>query len=156
MQCPCGSTMLYADCCSVFISGTKEAPTPEALMRSRFTAYTLADINYIMRTMRSPAADHFDAVEARAWAQKIKWIKLDVIQTSTTSTSGCVEFIAHYEENGRRQSLHELSKFKNIDGKWFYTDGSTPKAPTVTREKVTGRNEPCHCGSSKKFKKCCG
>jgi SWIM/SEC-C metal-binding protein len=31
---------------------------------------------------------------------------------------------------------------------------NTPKATTV--EKKVGRNEPCPCGSGKKYKKCCG
>jgi len=35
-------------------------------------------------------------------------------------------------------------------------DGSTKKKPTKRADEKVGRNDPCPCGSGKKYKKCCG
>jgi SEC-C motif-containing protein len=156
MKCPCGLNKNYTDCCGAFISGASIPSSPEELMRSRYTAYTQANIDYIVATMKSPAADRFDATTARAWAQQAKWEKLEVISTSAQPPRGFVEFIAYYEENRKRYTLHEASEFHLIDGRWFYIDGKTPAPQPVARTHQPGRNDPCHCGSGKKFKKCCG
>ena len=35
-------------------------------------------------------------------------------------------------------------------------DGSSVKKPVVKKTEKIGRNDPCPCGSGKKYKKCCG
>ena len=44
--CPCGGKA-YATCCAPLLSGARQAASAEELMRSRFTAYTLADDAYL-------------------------------------------------------------------------------------------------------------
>ncbi len=121
-------------------------------MRSRYTAYSMADIDYIARTMRGPASRDFDAEEASVWAKQVTWLGLQVIQSSQNNQHGLVEFKATYALNNTQQVMHELSEFELVDGQWFYFDG---KSPNKQNGKV-GRNDPCSCGSQKKFKKCCG
>tara|TARA_R110000868_G_scaffold15698_4_gene71635 strand:+ start:76 stop:510 length:435 start_codon:yes stop_codon:yes gene_type:complete len=124
--CPCGTGKLYYTCCGAYIGGLRTPETPEALMRSRYTAYTEANIAYIIQTMKSPAADGFDPSEAATWAKTVKWISLEVIRARQENTTGYVEFIARFEDQQMPQALHELSEFLLIDGAWFYVSGQAP------------------------------
>lgn len=123
--CPCGSPKNYHDCCGIFISGKKKPHTAEQLMRSRYTAYTQANIAYIQATMRGKASEGFDAADAEIWAKKVKWKRLKVIETFPHKTNlelYYVKFTAHYIWEGKPQQLTETSEFKNIDGIWYYID----------------------------------
>lgn len=64
-----------------------------------------------------------------------------------------VNFEARYEDKeGTAVNHRERALFEREDGEWrFVTGGGIP----VTSLKI-GRNEPCTCGSGKKYKKCCG
>lgn len=155
--CPCGTGKHYDNCCGAFIEKQNLPATPEELMRSRYTAYSQANIDYIVATMTSPASDDFDKEEARQWATKIAWLKLEVLKSGQDGDKGMVEFRAHYAANGKQHAMHEISEFHLVDGQWFYVDGDLPKhqITSVSSEKI-GRNDPCLCGSKKKYKKCCG
>ncbi|MEQ1789644.1 MAG: YchJ family protein [Rickettsiales bacterium] len=155
--CPCGSGKSYDHCCNLYISGRQIPLTPEALMRSRYTAFTKANIDYIERTMKAPALNDFNQLDALAFAKDNQWIKLEVVRSSQQKSQGIVEFIAHFTRDGEHHVLHEISEFHLDDGQWFYIDGTTPgqQKPYVASEKI-GRNDPCLCGSGKKHKKCCG
>lgn len=154
MFCPCCSGKKYPDCCQPYLTGQTFPDTAEALMRSRYTAYTQANIDYIVATMRGPAAENYDAQDAKQWAEQCEWQGLDVIASDTDgSDPNCafVEFNAHYCVQQKRQTLHERSEFHRVDNRWFYVTGASEslRAPKV------GRNDPCPCGSGKKYKKCC-
>lgn len=153
-DCPCGSSASYQKCCGPFVEGKKNPDTPEQLMRSRYTAYSMAKVEYIGNTMYGRASKDFNAEAAEEWAKKVKWMKLQIINSDMDGDKGTVEFVAHFSDNGRASVLHELSEFVKKDGKWFYIDGRVPQASTVMSQ-TTGRNDPCPCGSGKKFKKCC-
>lgn len=146
-MCPCSSGKNYEVCCEIFISGKQFPPTPETLMRSRYTAYTKANVDYIALTMSGPAAFNFDKEQTAAFAKKIQWKRLKVIKSNQEATYGTVEFLANYLIDNKPDFIYEISEFKLIDNRWFYVDGKSPKI---------GRNENCPCGSQKKFKKCCG
>lgn len=152
--CPCGSDKAYTKCCGPFIKGTAKPDTPEQLMRSRYTAFTQADVDYIASTMKGRASRDFDIDATREWAQSVKWIKLDVVKSDVDGEKGTVEFVAHFSDHGKASAIHELSEFLKDDEEWFYIDGDRPKATTISKQ-TTGRNDPCPCGSGKKFKKCC-
>lgn len=119
MNCPCGSGKDYKECCGLYIDGKENAPTPEALMRSRYTAYTKDNLDYIEKTMRGEALERFD----RKRGDGIEWIKLDVLLSEEKKDRGTVQFIATYRYQGAEQMLHEISSFERIDGKWYYTKG---------------------------------
>jgi SEC-C motif-containing protein len=136
------------------IAGQREAKTAEALMRSRYVAYVQQKIAYL-RDTRHPSQP-FDEQGARQWAAKSQWVGLEVLASKaggSDDSEGVVEFRAHYLLGGERHVHHERSRFCRHEGKWVYLDGKTPpakKPPTV------GRNDPCPCGSKKKYKRCCG
>jgi SEC-C motif-containing protein len=123
-RCPCGLAEPYEHCCGVYIQGEANAPTPEALMRSRYTAYTQANMDYLRRTVRGKALTHFNPLHAEEWARKVQWRGLKVIHSEQNGSKGVVEFCAYFIESGVEQVLHELSQFNRDDGQWFYTDGS--------------------------------
>ena len=156
--CPCGSGLVYGQCCEPYITGAKNAPTAEALMRSRYAAYVEHAIDYIVDTCTPDEKDRIDVKQTRTWSEKSKWLVLKIISTEKgglNDTEGTVEFEALYEMDGLRDNHHEKAVFKKQDGRWLYEEGSVvPKTVVRTGPKV-GRNEPCPCGSGKKYKRCC-
>lgn len=150
-SCPCGSGLKYSDCCGVFHTGLTAAPTAEALMRSRYSAYASKNEAYLLRTWDArtrPAALNLAADTTR-------WLKLDILHThlgGPPDTEGEVEFRAHYLAGSRRGSLHETSRFVRQQSAWIYLDGEIHPDGGET---AVGRNDPCPCGSGRKFKHCC-
>lgn len=158
--CPCGSQKRYADCCEPFIRGTQSAETAEALMRSRYTAYVKTEIDYIFNTTHMDQRDKFDRQNSEAWSKKTDWHSLEICRTEAGGAqdrTGWVEFIARYRTKGKLAQHHEMAEFRKEDDQWFFYDGHAPKYEQVIRKGTKiGRNDPCPCGSGKKYKKCCG
>ena len=161
-SCPCNSKKQFSECCEPVIKGTLKAPTADALMRSRYTAYATGAIDHIYNSY-DPAKRHdFDKKSAAEWSRKSKWLGLEILRTEKGGESdedGTVEFVAKYEIDDQPQEHHELAEFRKDgnDGNWYFVDGRSPKVATYVREEPkTGRNDPCTCGSGKKYKKCCG
>lgn len=149
-SCPCGSGGDFVHCCGPLLDGTP-APTAEALMRSRYTAFVRGDISYIRATY---APEHRAKVGNDL--PRVGWIDLKINGTSgggADDQSGTVDFSARFSEDGAIRTHRECSNFRREDGRWVYVDGEI--APSLPAGKI-GRNDPCPCGSGKKFKKCCG
>jgi len=124
--CPCGSGRIFIKCCKPYITGKMRPLTAEALMRSRYSAYTRGNIGYIQKTMREKALEGFDPADATNWAQMVTWLGLKVVQTQNgqaTDEYGTVEFIATYRHNGQIMTLHECSEFNKQAGIWYYVGG---------------------------------
>jgi SEC-C motif domain protein len=120
--CPCRTLedppRNYVDCCAPAHNGTP-APTPEVLMRSRFSAYGLGLLDYILSTWHpSHAPGDLDLPPTQ-------WIGLEVLAHQETGDAGVVEFIARYKINGKAEKVHEISRFVREQGKWLYVDGVT-------------------------------
>lgn len=153
--CPCNSGNSYSSCCEPLISGKRTAMTAEVLMRSRYTAYVVKDVDYLLKTWHSstrPASIDFRAVP--------QWTSLHIVSKEAgneSDSNGTVEFKATSLSQSKIILLHEKSRFVKERDQWLYVDGDIKGdwPPNVRSEKV-GRNQPCPCGSGKKFKKCCG
>lgn len=160
MQCPCGSGKQLAQCCGPYIEGTENAPTAEALMRSRYTAYVINKTDYIGATLTAERQEDHDDEAVRNWAGSANWLGLEILDTELgreKDDEGMVAFECRYEMDGETHEHRERSYFRKEDGKWFYVTGDMIPPATFRRETPkVGRNEPCPCGSGKKFKKCCG
>lgn len=164
-QCPCGSGSEFSTCCAPVLDDSRPATTAEALMRARYSAYVRGDIDFVMSSTLPASRSDSDVAAMRAWAEQAEWESLEVRATregAAEDSRGEVEFIARYRLQGQAQHHHEKSLFVKQDGRWFFQDGtvlhsgpSEKPAPVVNTVK-TGRNDPCHCGSGRKFKKCCG
>jgi len=159
-QCPCGSGKTYEDCCRPFIQGERPAPTAEELMRSRYTAHTQGEINYIVNTTAAEQREKINRKQLENWTKSSQWLGLQIVQTEAggpEDETGTVEFTAIYREKGKRIEHREIADFKKDEGKWYFVDGHAPKPEQVIRQgDKVGRNDPCPCGSGKKHKKCCG
>ncbi|WP_315770675.1 MULTISPECIES: YchJ family protein [unclassified Bradyrhizobium] len=164
MQCPCGSGFPYDRCCGRYLQGDDRPPTAEALMRSRYTAYTRGDIGYIESTLAADRRSAFDAAAARTWATRATWLGLRIVSSvrgQPGDADGVVSFVATYREAGKTIEHHEVSQFRrDDDGAWRFVEGDAravvtqPKRAAATAK--VGRNDPCPCGSGKKYKFCCG
>lgn len=122
-NCPCGRILDYARCCGRLHEGLP-APDPETLMRSRYVAYTMGKVDYLLDTWH--ASTRPDAAElAQVPDVRIAWLGLDVVARKATGPeSATVEFIARFRVGGgSAQRQHELSRFVREDGRWFYVDG---------------------------------
>jgi len=158
--CPCGSGKDYEACCGPLHRGLREADTPEAVMRARYSAFVKEEIGYLERSYHPSTSGEFDAEAARKWAREAQWLGLEILDTRRGGPDdrvGTVEFVARYRSGDDEIRHHEYATFRRLDGRWLFVDGRVAGGGTYVRnEPKVGRNDPCPCGSGKKHKKCCG
>lgn len=119
--CPCGSNKPYTDCCARYVESGAPAPTAEALMRSRYTAYTQLKEDYLLATWHPSTRP---ASLGLAQEALTKWLGLEVKRyVQPDAGHAIVEFVARYKVQGRAHRLHEVSRFVCEEGRWFYVDG---------------------------------
>lgn len=135
-----------------------EIKTAEELMRARYHAYETCDMEFIKESHDPDNTDGIDWAECEKWARESQWLGLEILSTTKggeDDKDGIVEFKATYIENGKTIVHHERSYFVKKNGVWFYQKW-LPITSTRINENKIGRNDPCPCGSGKKYKKCCG
>ena len=155
-NCPCGSGKLYANCCKPYIKGKQNAPTPEALMRSRYSAYVMHEIDYIVNTCKEDVKLKRENIED--WSNNSVWLGIEIISTNIAASgdTGTVEFKAVYEQQRLKNVHHEIASFEKVEERWLYASGKVFSVPVTRSDTKQGRNEYCLCGSGKKYKHCCG
>ena len=158
--CPCGSGKPYSECCEPLHKGTAKAKTAEALMRARYCAYVKHEIDFIINSCETgEKIAEIDRKATEDWSRKSEWHGLTILRTekgSENDDEGIVEFEAIYTQKGIRDVHHEIAGFKKVNGEWLYSEGMLRPTTVVRETRKVGRNEPCPCGSGKKFKNCCG
>jgi SEC-C motif-containing protein len=153
--CPCGSGRPFEACCEPALNGTKPAPTAEALMRSRFTAHVARDYPYLHRTYRGTAGTPYVPEPEET---PIPWTRLVIHahEPGQTPDHAFVDFTAYFSDEHGEHAVPEKSAFERTHGQWIYTRAvRSGPAPVRSAAKV-GRNDPCPCGSGKKYKHCHG
>lgn len=127
MNCYCCSDKNYADCCQLFIDGNLKPPTAETLMRSRYSAYVVKNVDYLLHTTHPSTRKFYDRESIEKWAEQSVWQKLEVLSTvdgNIKDKKGLVEFKAYYLDSSAQPHIHhEHSRFMKELGKWFYVDG---------------------------------
>jgi SEC-C motif domain protein len=158
--CPCGSGLAYDQCCRPVIKGERSAETAEQVMRARYSAYVNKEMDYIFTSLHPDHRSDYDEKSSRAWAERAQWYRLDILETSgggPEDKEGKVAFVASYTENGIKQEHRELATFEKESGDWYFVSGeAVPPTQFIRTAPKIGRNDPCTCGSGKKYKKCCG
>lgn len=147
--CPCGSGNLLDGCCGRYHAGTP-APCAEALMRSRYSAYVLGLVDYLLDTTLPVQKGSLDRDAISQWSAQSTWLGLDVESAELLGGKpehAFVTFTARWHDTGGEHSHRERSAFVQSGGRWYFID------PTVQLK--AGRNDACPCGSELKFKKCC-
>jgi len=154
--CPCGSGKTFGECCEPVLAGKKIAGTAEQLMRARFTAHVLRDYRFLHETHRPTADKPYVAEEGEPTMQ---WTRLEVHAheiAATDPAKAFVDFSAYGLEEGVEKVLHEKAEFLRVDGRWLYNrEARLGPAPYKSATPKVGRNDPCPCGSGKKYKQCC-
>ncbi|MBF0305127.1 MAG: YchJ family protein [Alphaproteobacteria bacterium] len=156
--CPCGSGQSFEACCAPLLAGAPAA-TPEALMRSRYSAFVKADIGHLERSLSPAEKADFDPAQAKSWAETAEWLGLEIRATEgggPEDQTGTVAFTARFRVQGKDQAHHETARFTRHDGRWAYAGGAMGMGTVRHKGPKVGRNDPCPCGSGKKFKVCCG
>ena len=123
LPCPCGSGRTLQACCGRFHAGelAGQAPDAEALMRSRYSAFVLDRLDYLL------ASWHPDTRPASIEPNEpgLRWLGLEVKRHQRQDADhATVEFVARSKLGGRAHRLHEVSRFERIDGRWYYLDGN--------------------------------
>jgi len=152
-NCPCGSSLAYASCCQpLHQAAGKHANTPEQLMRSRFSAFYLGNVDYLINTLHSTKRSPEDRDKIANALMDHKWHSLRVLNSSPVRDDrASVEFVAFCtttQAPASPQQLHEHSRFVFEGQRWWYLDGD------MLGDIKLGRNDPCWCGSGRKLKKC--
>ncbi len=129
--CPCGSGSAFAACCGLYLDGGANAPTAEALMRSRYSAYTLGRADYLQQTWhptRRPDSLSLDPAQ--------NWLGLKIVRAERGGMGddeGVVEFVARFKVAGRGHRLHEISRFEKVGDCWLYLDGERGRTDSSLR-----------------------
>lgn len=117
MKCPCGNEQDFKSCCELIHRDISKAETAEKLMRARYAAFAVGNIDFLYDTFHSTTRRLQHKKEIESWAKQNKWMQLEILN----STHSSVEFKAHYlDQNLDAQVHHEKSKFKQIQHIWYY------------------------------------
>ncbi|HMO16777.1 MAG TPA: YchJ family metal-binding protein [Oligoflexia bacterium] len=129
-SCPCSSGLCYDSCCKPYHKGIKHAPSAEALMRARYSAYALGEMDYLLKSIPLIERKRFDIRDARAWSSQSEWLGLEVISTKESSNGqkATVEFKAKFKAGENEHTHHERAYFEKTAGRWFFLDGKILEA----------------------------
>lgn len=156
--CPCGSGAPFAACCEPIIKGIRESETAEELMRARYSAFATQAIDFIVDSTHSRTRNEIDMTFIREWSETSTWQGLEILEVKQVNENKAfVSFEAQFAQSGEDHRHREKSVFERENGEWRFVTGDELKNPTVRYETPRpGRNDPCPCGSGKKYKKCHG
>lgn len=124
-RCPCGSGDVLGACCGPVLRHERRAGTAQALMRSRYTAFALRDLEHLLASWHPrtrPAPEEL----TESLRPDVRWLRLEVLATERGGPfddTGTVEFIASSKSPQGRHKQHEVSRFVREDGAWYYVDG---------------------------------
>jgi SEC-C motif domain protein len=153
--CPCGTGRTFADCCEPLIRQQRTAATAEQVMRSRFTAHVIRDEAHLHRTYlptaKQPYVPDDAAGEAMDWTRLVIHSHDHEVKPDTSH----VDFTAYYRDGDQELAMHEKSEFLRVEGVWLFSRPIRQGPAPVKAAVKAGRNDPCPCGSGKKYKQCC-
>ncbi|MDQ8003202.1 MAG: YchJ family protein [Pedobacter sp.] len=119
IRCTCCSEKSYTECCQPFHLQIAVPPSPEHLMRSRYSAYALHLIDYLWETAHPAKRYLFSKADIEQWAKANYWFRLEIIYAK----GDIVEFKAFYQNKLKEYVHHEKSIFKKDGDKWYYFSG---------------------------------
>lgn len=161
-ECPCGSGAAFAACCEPIINQSVPAASAEQLMRSRYSAYVTGAVDWIIASNHADSRDEIDRSEIERWSRESTWQGLKIIDAfdGNSPHEAFVRFRARYRLEGVNHVHKERARFERVDGEWMFhsaveDEDDAPQLVPVEPSSAVGRNDPCPCGSGKKFKRCC-
>lgn len=127
-MCPCGSGQTFETCCGPLLTGDRPAESAEQLMRSRYTAYTRGDFDYIFNTTDPQRRYDFDHAATRDWMKNSVFCELKILAAKEEGNKAVVEFVARFHPQGHPDHLenhHEVSRFRKQGGVWYFREGKS-------------------------------
>lgn len=109
---------MFGECCAPFLGGGADAPTAEQLMRSRYTAFVVGDVGYLLTTWHPSSRPTTLELDP-----SMRWYRLDIVRRTRggpLDRDGLVEFRAYHRHDGKRGEQHEVSSFVREGGRWSY------------------------------------
>lgn len=154
-NCYCGSDKPFSLCCER-VHKALNAPSALALMQSRYSAFCVANIDYLQKTQRGDARRGFNRSSTQSFAKSVQWLGLEIVRAYVDkkhANIAYVEFVARFLDKDTLDAIHEHSTFEFDEalGQWFYCKGHRP-----TKTIAIAKNAPCPCHSGKKYKNCHG
>lgn len=125
LACPCGGENLTT-CCGPFLSGKADPATAEQLMRSRYSAFALGNVDYIINSHHPETRDEVERQEIEVWSKESEWHALSVLRVEAggeQDEQGLVDFVARYTLKGLTTEHRERALFERHEGKWVFRDG---------------------------------
>jgi SEC-C motif-containing protein len=157
--CPCEShiSLLGKPCCEEIISGARKARSAKELLRARYTAFATCAMPFILASTHPRVREESDEAANRTWAETSTFTRLEILDTCSDGDSAeYITFEAHFTQKHQRHIHRERARFELLDGEWFFVSSEILKPQTIRYDAPKpGRNEPCPCGSGRKYKKCC-
>lgn len=158
--CPCGSGKSYEECCAPYHREERWPEDPLTMLRTRYCAYAVGAWDYLERTAwQEEGEEAITASMLEERASGLDWRRLAILGSGRDEEEGCeyVDYVADYIVDGVAREVAEHAYFKPVEGRLYYTGGIPLAREPIRRETPkVGRNDPCPCGSGKKYKKCCG
>jgi SEC-C motif-containing protein len=152
--CSCGSGKTFDACCGPLLAGTRRPGSAEELMRSRFTAHVARDYAYLHRTHLPTWKQPFPG-ESDPWTQQWTRLVIHSHEPGANPDTAYVDFSAFFVDQAGEHALMEKSEFKRVEGQWLYAKTMRLGPAPIKAAPKVGRNDPCPCGSGKKYKQCC-
>lgn len=128
MSCYCGRAKEFSQCCEPLILGKTVAATAEDVMRSRYSAFCVVNMDYLFKTTDLQIRFEFDGKANEAWAKSSQFTKLEILKTEESGNKSIVEFKAYYRTEGQDHIHHEISTFRRTEGEWYYRSGRILKS----------------------------
>lgn len=154
-RCPCCSEREFDQCCAPILAGAP-APSAEALVRSRYTAFVMRNLDHVERTHAPEVRDDFNRAEAERLAEECHWHSLHIHSAKETDDVAEVEYVVRLRKDQKIMPRASASRFRRKNGEWLFVSSKPAQHIAHLRTVKIGRNDPCVCNSGRKFKKCCG
>jgi SEC-C motif-containing protein len=153
--CPCGTGKSFAACCLAIHKRERAAADAEELMRSRFSAHAARNWEHLHRTYAKTANEPYvpeKDIQGRDWSRLV----IHAHEPGLKPDTATVDFSAYYREHDAEHAMHEKAEFQKVEGQWLYARALREGPPPIkSNAPKVGRNDPCPCGSGKKYKQCC-
>ena len=128
-----------------FFKGEQHANTAEELMRSRYAAFALGEIDYILATHDPETREEVERDAVTEWSTRSEWLGFDILNKvdgEQDDASGTVDFVARYRIGGLTTEHRERAEFRKHEGKWVFVDGTDipkEKKPLELKWKPKGK-----------------
>ena len=131
--------------------------SPRKLLEARYNTFVAGDVDFILESHHPETRAQVDRASIQAWSKESQWHGFEVESERVEGDKAFLRFAVRYTRGTETFTHREDAEFRKSDAKWMYFDSQFPKQESIKRDgEKTGRNDPCPCGSGKKFKKCHG